>query len=122
VDETDNPSGRGNSAWEQALIKSYLAQWEDVIESPSFGGDVTTFLKTTTDPIEILKSQHLKNLINGGVKIMSFFGHGSANGFDISTDELIHTATKGDTRLWLPIRAIQATCSIKPSPRVKSLC
>lgn len=87
--------GGGNTSWEQSLIKAHLSKWENVIEGPSFGGEVTTFLKTTTDPIEILKSQHLKNLINGGVSMMSFFGHGSASGFDISTDEVNTYSNEG---------------------------
>jgi hypothetical protein len=80
--------GGGNSIQEQSAIKTSLARWEGILESPKFGGSVTTFLKTSTEPIEILKSQQLKNLINSGVRLMSFFGHGSSSGFDISTDEV----------------------------------
>jgi len=78
--------GGGNNAGEQAIIKASLSRWEKTLEAPSFGGQVNTFLKTTTQPIEILQSQSLMGLINGGIRIMSFYGHGSATGFDISTD------------------------------------
>jgi hypothetical protein len=80
--------GGGNSAGEQAIIKNKLKDWEGVIEDPSFGGDVTTILKSSSEPIEIIKSKQLKDLINGGVRVMTFYGHGSANGFDITIDEV----------------------------------
>ena len=78
--------GGGINAGEQTAIRTSLAKWEKKLEAPYFGGQVTTFLKTTTQPIEIIQSQQLMNLINSGIRIMSFYGHGSATGFDISTD------------------------------------
>jgi len=87
--------GGGNNASEQSIIKTSLAKWENVLEAPSFGGHVTTFLKNTTQPIEIIQSQHLKNLINSGVRIMSFYGHGSSSGFDISTDAVSNYQNEG---------------------------
>ncbi|MFO7723285.1 MAG: C25 family cysteine peptidase, partial [Bacteroidales bacterium] len=80
--------GGGSSPGEQTIIKNKLKDWEGVIEDPSFGGDVTTILKTSSEPIEIIKSKQLKDLINGGVRVMTFYGHGSANGFDITIDEV----------------------------------
>lgn len=80
--------GGGNNSAEQTYIKSALSRWESVFKGPAFGGHVTTFLKTSTEPIEILKSQQIKATINNGVILMSFFGHGSAIGFDLSTDDV----------------------------------
>lgn len=80
--------GGGSGPVEQSIIRNKLKDWEDKIKDPAFGGHVTTFLKATTEPIEINKSQQLKSLINSGVRLMTFYGHGAANGFDISTDEV----------------------------------
>ncbi len=87
--------GGGNNAIEQATIKASLTAWENHLTSPYFGGNVTTFLKTTTEPMEILKSKQLKDLINSGIRIMTFYGHGSATGFDISTDEVQNYENEG---------------------------
>ncbi len=87
--------GGGNNVVEQTAIKNSLNNWKYVLEAPYFGGNVTTFLKTSSEPLEIIKSQQLKNLINGGIRIMTFFGHGSLNGFDISTDEVSSYENEG---------------------------
>ncbi|HRZ41154.1 MAG TPA: C25 family cysteine peptidase [Bacteroidales bacterium] len=87
--------GGGNNATEQSTIKTSLSAWENHLTSPYFGGHVTTFLKTTTEPMEIIKSKQLKDLINSGIRIMTFYGHGSATGFDISTDEVQNYENEG---------------------------
>lgn len=87
--------GGGNNAGEQYIIKNSLESWEGVYESPYLGGNVTTFLKSSSEPMEIIKSQQLKNLINSGIRVMTFFGHGSATGFDISTDEVANYENEG---------------------------
>lgn len=80
--------GGGANAYEQNLFQRYLELYEGVIEDTLFGGYVSTFLKTSSDPISISKSDSISNLVNEGVSLMTFFGHGSAaNGFDQNIDE-----------------------------------
>jgi len=78
--------GGGGNINEQQLIKQYLKQWENIIEDTMYGGYVQTFLKTSTAPIQINQSDSLKNIINNGVSLMTFYGHASGAGFDQSTD------------------------------------
>ncbi len=81
--------GGGTTLQEQAIIRNQLKKCENIIESPYFGGEVSTFLKKTTAPIEINTSEKLQGLINGGVKLITIYGHGTTSaGFDISTDEV----------------------------------
>lgn len=79
--------GGGQSATEQLTFKNYLNQFEDIIESPSFGGKVHTFLKSSSDPLQINLSDSVTNLINEGVTLMTFFGHAYGSNFDQSIDE-----------------------------------
>jgi hypothetical protein len=67
-------------------ILSWLGDYKSIIEDTLFGGYVRTFEKTTTEPIQINQSDSLKNVINSGVSLMTFFGHAASNGFDISID------------------------------------
>lgn len=69
----------------QTLL-GYLNQYKAIIEDTLFGGFVQTFEKTTTEPIQINQSDSLKNIINNGVTLMTFFGHASGIGYDISID------------------------------------
>lgn len=88
--------GGGKNATEQARFKNHLRNYEVIISDTLFGGSISTFLKTSSDPIVISKSDSIKNLVNNGVTFMTFFGHGStANGFDQNIDEPAAYNNKG---------------------------
>lgn len=79
--------GGGSNTSEQTIFKSYLQNFERTFEDTLFGGEVSTFLKTSSDPIEITQSDSVESLINSGISLMTFFGHGNTNGFDQNIDE-----------------------------------
>lgn len=80
--------GGGNTGWEQDLFQGYLNNYRDTIQHPWFGGYVTSYFKTSPDPIQINISDSLQSQINHGVSIMTFFGHASGStGFDNSTND-----------------------------------
>ncbi|HNQ66763.1 MAG TPA: C25 family cysteine peptidase [Bacteroidales bacterium] len=78
--------GGGISASEQTTFASYLNSYKLIIEDTLFGGRVSTFLKTSSEPIQITQSDSIQYLINNGVSLMTFFGHGSSSGFDQNID------------------------------------
>ncbi len=78
--------GGGTNTTEQTAFAFYLNNYKQTIQGPYFGGDVKTFLKTSTAPIQINQSDSLKTLINNGVSMMTFFGHAAGIGFDQSID------------------------------------
>ena len=71
----------------QNSIKNSLKNMENIIENNQYGATVETFLKTSSDPIQISQTERLTQTINDGVSIMTFFGHSYAGGFDISLDD-----------------------------------
>lgn len=79
--------GGGTTANEQSSFAYYLDNYKKIIQDTLFGGDVKTFLKTSSAPIQINQSDSLKSLINNGVSMMTFFGHAGGIGFDISLDD-----------------------------------
>ncbi|MEM9053135.1 MAG: C25 family cysteine peptidase, partial [Bacteroidota bacterium] len=79
--------GGGRDVQEQNRFASYLFGYEQEIEDSAFGGDVHTFLKTSSIPIEINLSEEVDALINGGASMMTFFGHASSDGFDQTIDD-----------------------------------
>ncbi|HEV8284785.1 MAG TPA: C25 family cysteine peptidase, partial [Chitinophagaceae bacterium] len=52
-----------------------------------FGGNVTTFSKTTTETVEQLNSQRLQNLFQEGISLITYFGHSSASSFEFNLDD-----------------------------------
>jgi hypothetical protein len=79
--------GGGNSLLQQQELAGYLSQYESILEDSLYGGNVTTYLKYNTSPIQINLSDTLQAQIDSGVSIMTFFGHASGAGFDASTDD-----------------------------------
>jgi hypothetical protein len=78
--------GGGGNAFEQGLFKTYLNQYKTIVQDTCFGGDVFSFFKTNTDPIQLNVSDSIQLLINEGVSMMTFFGHASSTGFDVNID------------------------------------
>ncbi|MGE4288537.1 MAG: C25 family cysteine peptidase [Salinivirgaceae bacterium] len=81
--------GGGSNSIEQTRFKNFLKSYEQTIIDTSFGGFVSTFLKNSSDPITISRTDSITNLINNGVSLMTFFGHGTSTGFDQNIDEPI---------------------------------
>jgi len=79
--------GGGDNPAQQEQLANYLKIFESVLEDSLYGGNVTTYLKTSTNPIVINQSDTLQKKIDNGVSLMTFFGHASGSGFDQSTDE-----------------------------------
>lgn len=78
--------GGGQNQSQVNTIAQYLNGYKNIIEDTLFGGYVRTFLKTSSDPIQINTADSLRDLINNGVSMMTFFGHAAGIGFDYSID------------------------------------
>jgi hypothetical protein len=77
----------GTNISEQTLFQSNLKVYEDIIVDTLFGGKVYNFKKISSAPIQITVSDSVKDLINKGTSIITFFGHASISGFDQAIDD-----------------------------------
>lgn len=87
--------GGGSSASEQALLRSYLNGMKKSIEGPSYGGNVTSYFKVSTNPFDPVQSTEVRKFLENGVSLMTFFGHASADGFDQNVDDPINWGNTG---------------------------
>lgn len=87
--------GGGATKYEQQTFKAYLDGYKKILESQYFAGKVNTFLKASSDPIEVTKSEFVKQLVNEGCSMMTFFGHASGEGFDQNIDHPSFYNNKG---------------------------
>jgi hypothetical protein len=78
--------GGGATSLEQNLIRFNLNAMRDIAIQPRYGAHVESFFKTSSSPIQAAQSAYLDSLINGGVSLITFFGHSSANSFDFNLD------------------------------------
>jgi hypothetical protein len=79
--------GGGASASEQTVFKSYLANYQRIIEDTLAGCSVHGFFKNSSDPLQVNLSDSVRNLVNQGSLLMTFFGHAYGTNFDQSIDE-----------------------------------
>ena len=80
----------GTSGGTANLFMGYLNGFKNIIEDDYFGGNVRSFPKTSTVPIENTMSDSIKQFISYGAALMTFFGDGSSTGgFDQSLDDPI---------------------------------
>ena len=79
--------GGGQSQGEQQTYLNFLNTYEQTIEDTLFGGTVYTYQKTSSAPIEQTQSAVITDYINNGVSLMTFFGHATGSGFDVSIDD-----------------------------------
>jgi hypothetical protein len=78
--------GGGNNGTERTNIQINLNNMASEIESNSHGGEVTSFYRRSTDPIETSTSDLIFKVINNGVSIITFMGHSSPGTFDFNID------------------------------------
>ncbi len=85
----------GGSQDIQDAIADKLKIMEDTIESSSFGANVTTFYKKSTQNIEEATSKRILNLFEEGLSLVTFFGHSAVGTFDFSLDNISNYTNYG---------------------------
>lgn len=76
----------GTSQAEQQMLLTYLNGYKYTIQDSLFGGTVFDFVKNVTQPIQISLTDSIRNLVNNGLSLMTFFGHAAGSSFDINID------------------------------------
>ena len=80
--------GGGVDGNEQQGFKNSLNGFKSIIEDTLFGGNVISYFKNSTAPIQNSLSDSIKDYISQGVSIMTFLGHASTTGgFDQNIDD-----------------------------------
>lgn len=77
----------GYTANDVSLFSYYMNNYKQIIEDTLFGGNVTTFTKNTSAPIQTTIPDSVINLINAGVAMVTFYGHSSNQSFDFDIND-----------------------------------
>jgi hypothetical protein len=86
----------GKSVLETARHEAYLNGYAQDFESGEIGGKALLFRKNSASPYQTTLADSVRELINNGVAMMTFFGHSSSTGgFDISIDSPSQLRNKG---------------------------
>jgi len=79
--------GGGDNAGQQNLFANFLNGYKNIIQDTCFGGNVHTFLKNSSLPIQVTLSDSIADVIAEGTSILTFFGHANGSTFDYSIDQ-----------------------------------
>jgi hypothetical protein len=86
----------GDSPSLSYVLDLYMSGFKNIISDSLYGGNVYTFRKNTSAPIQTSIADSVKMLIEKGSSLLTFYGHGSAFGFDQAIDnpDLFNNAGK----------------------------
>jgi len=79
--------GGGGNLGEQSAIKSCLEANRLKVEGIYFGGHVNSLFKTSALPIQTNLALSVKQRIEDGASMITFFGHSSSTKYDIALDD-----------------------------------
>ncbi|MET0465189.1 MAG: C25 family cysteine peptidase [Chitinophagaceae bacterium] len=68
------------------LLADALNGHKRIIEDTAYGGNVSTFTKTSADAVQQVSSTQISNLFRAGVGILTYFGHSSATTLEFNLD------------------------------------
>ena len=77
----------GTGGAEQTLFASYLQTIGSIATDTSWGTHITSYQKTSSSPIATAEADVIRNQIDTGVSLLTFFGHSATGAFDFSIDE-----------------------------------
>lgn len=87
----------GSDAIQQTNFQGFMNSMKSIAEDTLFAGNVTSYFKTSSAPLDPNVVAGVTEQIENGVSIMNFFGHASTtnNGFEINVDEPLNWNNAG---------------------------
>jgi len=77
----------GTGAQEQQQFASFVQSFGSVGIDTSWGANISYYAKTGSDPIATSQANVIRNQIDSGASLLTFFGHSATGAFDFSIDE-----------------------------------
>jgi len=69
-----------------SILTQYMNTYTRIISDTLYGGNVNTFSKVTSAPVEQASSARLQGLFEEGIGLMTYFGHSSATTLEFNLD------------------------------------
>jgi len=68
------------------VLCNYMDNYRQIIADTATGANVTTFCKTSTDPVEQISNERIAQLFEDGLTWVTYFGHSSSNVLEFNID------------------------------------
>jgi Peptidase family C25 len=69
-----------------SILETYMDNYKVIISDTLYGGNVTTFSKTSSNAVEELASSRIKDLFHEGIGLITYFGHSSSSTLAFNLD------------------------------------
>jgi hypothetical protein len=78
--------GGGTTPYEKDSFKGILKNMENIIRNSKLGFDVSSYYKSSTDILQSVTTEKIRDEINNGVSLITFFGHSAAGTWEFSLE------------------------------------
>lgn len=68
------------------LLCNYMGAYRNMLKDTSFGANITSFCKASTNTVEQINSERIAKLFEEGVSILNYFGHSSSTTLEFNLD------------------------------------
>jgi hypothetical protein len=68
----------------QLTLYNYMATYRQIIQDTLFGGHVTTFAKSSPNPVDQINSEELDRLFAEGITLITYFGHSGSTSLEFN--------------------------------------
>lgn len=76
-----------SDAYLGTVLCNYMGDYKARIEDTAYGGNVTTFCKTSTNPLEVISPEKLTEKFAEGISFLTYFGHSSSTALEFNIDD-----------------------------------
>lgn len=78
--------GGGKNEFEQSSIKTGLNRMAQLLQDTIYGGDVRSYFKSSSEPIQFNVNEDINRLFESGLSIINFFGHSAPGTWDFAIE------------------------------------
>jgi hypothetical protein len=71
----------------QTILDQLMSNYKSIISDTLFGGNVSTFSKSSPEQVQSLASEQIKTLFQEGIGLILYFGHSAASVLDFNLDD-----------------------------------
>ena len=93
----------GGNSRDQEVLFRFLNNMGEVIENNTFGAEIHTFRKTSSDPFATIESEEIISEIDKGATLLTFFGHSAVGTFDFSLENPSDYSNQGKNPIILSL-------------------
>lgn len=101
----------GGKTTDAPAIKNSLSQMRNVLETNRFGAAITSFEKTSNDPVQTSAYEQILENVNSGTAMMTIFGHSSSQVVDFDIGQAAAYRNAGRYPFMFVMGCLSGGCS-----------